>query len=290
MVSPGFLENVKVKAWLGGIEPAWTMLSLDSFRALGHVPSDADAAVLISTALTVSDCQQSAVTRNALLLLGVAAEGPGLKLTATGNLSRAVVAEMFGKMDWPAFDRLDVRAMNKVLNETDFFPLYYVRELLAAAKLLRRSKGYFRPTPAARKITKEQNAGGLQAQLFQLAIWHMDFDFFSTTDFGCWPLMDAGVVLWSLSVAASDWRSAEDLTRLCTVPINGVLDSTWNSGEHLLNARVLRPLWQFGLLEHRREDVPGKPFQPRHFFRKTALFDRFLSFNVEFEPIGGLCH
>jgi hypothetical protein len=39
MVSPGFLENFEVRQWLGGIEPAWTMLEFDSYNALHDEPS-----------------------------------------------------------------------------------------------------------------------------------------------------------------------------------------------------------------------------------------------------------
>jgi len=34
MVAPGFLANTEVRRWLGGVEPAWTMLEFDSFNAL----------------------------------------------------------------------------------------------------------------------------------------------------------------------------------------------------------------------------------------------------------------
>ena len=40
--------------------------------------------------------------------------------------------------------------------------------------------------------------------------------------------------------------------------------------------RVLQPLWWFGLMERTKVDAPFEP--PR--WRKTALFDRFLSFDV----------
>ena len=49
-----------------------------------------------------------------------------------------------------------------------------------------------------------------------------------------------------------------------------------------MEARILRPLLWFGLLEHRREAPPGDRYGG-HFFRKSALFDRFLQFDVETE-------
>jgi hypothetical protein len=42
----------------------------------------------------------------------------------------------------------------------------------------------------------------------------------------------------------------------------------------------LRPLLWFGLLEHREDEKDPGHFERRHLYRKTALFDRFLSFDV----------
>jgi hypothetical protein len=91
VVAPGFLQNPEVRQW-NGVEPAWTMLDLDSFAALHDEPSAGNQAIRLEPSLTETDLSGSAVTRNALLLLRRAIETGGLKLTATGNLSRAVVA------------------------------------------------------------------------------------------------------------------------------------------------------------------------------------------------------
>jgi hypothetical protein len=89
MVAPGFLENPEVRRWLKGVEPAWTMLDFDSFNALHDEPSASNKAIRLEANLTQTECSGSAVTANALLLLRRAADTGGLKLTATGNLSRA---------------------------------------------------------------------------------------------------------------------------------------------------------------------------------------------------------
>jgi hypothetical protein len=57
-----------------------------------------------------------------------------------------------------------------------------------------------------------------------------------------------------------------------------------------MEARILGPLQWFGLLEHRQDDIAGSRFEKRHFYRKTALFDRFLSFDVKLEGEGALRH
>src|SRR6266436_4661887 len=103
MVAPGFLENPEVRRWLKGIEPAWTMLEFDSFNALHDEPSASNRAIRREPTLTTTELSGSAITRNALVLLRRAVETDGLKLTATGNLSRAVVDEMCEIFEWPDY-------------------------------------------------------------------------------------------------------------------------------------------------------------------------------------------
>ena len=57
-----------------------------------------------------------------------------------------------------------------------------------------------------------------------------------------------------------------------------------------LGARILRPLLWFGLLEHREEKIEGSPFGGKRFYRKTALFDRFIAFDVSLESPGKATH
>src|ERR1700751_588345 len=105
MVSPGFLENFEVRRWLRGVEPAWTMLQVDSFNALHDEPSASNQESRLEHNLTATEILASAVTANAVLLLRRGAEIGGLKLTATGNLSRAVVEEMCGSIECPNYDK-----------------------------------------------------------------------------------------------------------------------------------------------------------------------------------------
>jgi hypothetical protein len=98
-------------------------------------------------------------------------------------------------------------------------------------------------------------------------------------------------VLWSLSVAATDWEPRERLSRLCTIPIIGVLDDqSWDKASFAMEPQILRPLVWFGLLEHREENIDSDHFGRRHLYRKTGLFDRFLSFKVTLENDSGPRH
>jgi hypothetical protein len=212
------LQNPSVKAWLGGVEPAWTLLDGASFAALSRPPSAKVGPIRLVSDLTAEEIQQSAVARNALILMRAAAAGPGLKTTATGNLSRSVVAEMYDRFTWPGFDKVNDFPFHKVINEPDFLPLFFLHHLAQAGKTLRKHKGHIMVTPPGRRMLEERNLGALQAVLFHIAFWHLDLGYLSRGLHHGWPQRDAGIVLWSLSIAANDWQPRERLTRLCTIP------------------------------------------------------------------------
>lgn len=283
MVSPGFLQNANVIRWLGSVEPAWALLTFESFNALRSEPSKENRALSLANDLTLDEILMSAITRNMLIFLQKASVGDGLKLTAKGNLSRTVVGEMLDLFEWPEFEKDAAYRYYKVLNEADFFPLFFVRHIATQAKFVRPYRGALRLTKLGRDMQKEPKRRSLQAILFHVTFWHADLSYFGRGMFGTWPQFDAGILFWSLSVSASTWQTSETLTRLCAIPIIGVLESTWDSGSMLVEARILRPLLWFGLLEYRSEEIPGIWLGHRHFYRKSPLFDRFLEFDVKLE-------
>src|SRR5258706_557590 len=107
MIARDFLHDPEVRRWLGNVEPAWTLLDMASLNALRREPSKDTSALRLANDLTGVEIAASAVTRNTLILLRRAADSGGLKLTATGNLSRTVVAEMVDLFEWPGFHRTE---------------------------------------------------------------------------------------------------------------------------------------------------------------------------------------
>jgi hypothetical protein len=266
------------------------MLTFDSLRALRQEPSAVQTAIRIANDLNDDEIADSAVARNTFILLRQAIERGGLPLTATGNLSRAVVAEMRKLIEWPGYDQADAFRLHKVINEPDFLPLHIVRMLAQAANFVRIHRGKLVATPLGRSMLSDARRGCLPAILFHLAFWHMDLGYFGRGLLGSWPLGDAGVVLWSLSICAHDWQTSEKLTRLCTIPEPAMFSGTWDRTPYAMEARILRPLLWFGLLEHRSEKMPGDRFSEHHFYRKAALFDRLLAFDVAVDSTEGARH
>jgi hypothetical protein len=123
--------------------------------------------------------------------------------------------------------------------------------------------------------------GALQALLFHIALWHLNLGYFDRNPVQSWPQNNVGVVLWSLSASANDWLHPDKLTRLCTVPVIGVLEASWDLGSFAMESRILRPLTWFGLLESRWEGKAG--LGEPCLYRKTPLFDQFVKFKVQIE-------
>jgi hypothetical protein len=290
MVAEDFVQDPQMRKWLDGVEPAWTLLTFDSLRALRQEPSALQTAIRIANDLNADEIAGSAVARNTFILLRQAIERGGLRLTATGNLSRAVVAEMCKLIEWPGYDQADAFRLHKVINEPDFLPLHIVRLLAEAANLVRIHRGKLVATPLGKSMLSDAQRGCLPAILFHLAFWHMDLGYFGRGLLGSWPQGDAGVVLWSLSICAYDWQTSEKLTRLCTIPEPAMFSGTWDRTPYAMEARILRPLLWFGLLEHRSEKMPGDRFVEHHFYRKAALFDRLLAFDVAVDSLEGPWH
>jgi hypothetical protein len=290
VVAPGMLQNPSVRNWLGGIVPAWTLLDQDSFTALQRPPSSRASVITLAPDFSLDEIGQSDVAQNTLILLHAASVGSGLKLTTTGNLTRGVVAGMIDLFTWPGFDKADAFRLHKVINEPDFLPLYFVRHVAESIRLVQQYKGHLRITPVGWQILEDPDRQALQALLFHTVMWGIDLNYLGRGLHEGWPQGDIGILLWSLSASANDWQSSDRLTRMCTIPIDGVLETQWDSGTRMMEARVLRPLWWFGLLEYRREEITGCRFEASHYYRKTPLFDRFLSFDIKLETTAGLRH
>ena len=290
MVAADYLRDTQVRQWLDGVEPAWTLLTFDSLQALRREPSANQSAIRIANDLSADETAGSAVARNTLILLRQTTERGGLPVTATGNLSRAVVAEMCKLVEWPDYDQAAVLQFNNVINEPDFFPLHVVRTLTQAATLVRTQRGKLVVTPLGKSMPSDERQGRLLAILFHIMFWRMDLEYFGRGLLGSWPQADIGIALWSLSVSAGNWQTSEKLTRLCTIPEPATLMGTWDRSAFAMEAKILRPLLWSGLLEYRSEKIPDSRFTTRNYYRKTALFDRLLTFDIKMDFAESLRH
>jgi hypothetical protein len=89
------LQNEPVKRWLGGLEPALTLLDYESFTALHDPPSPTAGAIRLATDLTKDELEKSAVTRNALvLLLAASVDREPFPRSCSRNVQSVLVARV----------------------------------------------------------------------------------------------------------------------------------------------------------------------------------------------------
>ncbi len=289
-MTTSIIDDPEVRRWLGGVEPIWTLLAPESMGALLRPPSSSNRALMLARDLTESEINASAVARNALILIARAAEGFGLELKANGNLTTEFVAEMIDVFEWPGVKRADAHLSNSAIDEPDFLPLFFVRRVAELAKLIQRQGRRLITTPLGRDTLRREKRRALLAQLFHIAFWRDDLSYLGRGIHGSWPQGGVGAPFWSLHVAATRWLNAEELTRLCVIPVREVIEANWDTGSLMMEARILRPLVWFGLLDTRAESTSGIAGNVRHFYRKTTLFDRFLSFDVRIDPPSTVFH
>ena len=271
--------------WLGGVEPAWTALEPDlSEKLLGEPPFEGGA-LHLAMDLTADELARSVLVRNALVLLGAVAEGDGLKLTARKNLTRSTVAAMRDAMVWPGCAFEERWRAGKVLSEDHVQELRLLRALVEMDGLVKHAGGRLRTTACGRAVLKGRRSR-LQANLFRNAFWQMSLNLFGSGECGHWPQQQIGMALWALSTTGHRWQDTGDLMRLSVLPDGAVLRSPDWVAPMLFALRVLRPLRWFGLLECREDPV----FRDRGVWRKTPLFDRFLTFDTNLSRTGGTVH
>ena len=229
---------------------------------------------------------QSGVVRNGSMRFRKTIGNDWLKLTANSNLPCITVAVKEAAMTWPGNDPAEARRHSKILNAPDVREQHILRTRAKTAELVKQDRGKLRDAQQGDALVGS-HGHALRAILFHLTFWHMNLGWFGRGMFDRWPQEQIGLVLWSLSVAADEWQAPETLVRLSTIPCDAMLEPEWDAGALILEARILRPLYWFGLVEYRGEDEgTGAGAGMPHAWRKSPLFDRFLGFVVRVEGAG----
>ena len=280
---------LEMSDWPGGVEPVWALLEPDSMEALRAEPAADNPTLRLAADLPDEAFGESAFVRNALVAFEVIGEEFLPRRTEKGHFGRDMVASMRKEMTWPGMEATEQYRTGKVLREGDVWELHLLHRLMGQAGLVDRRAFLGQVTPLGHEMREPGRRGALQALLFRHLFWHADLSQFVETFPrglpGRWPQDDIGVILWGLSNVAGEWQSVNTLRALTTVRDDSVAKMHWNAEGSMFVGRVLGPLRWFGLLEYR-----GSPESFEVGWRKTALFDRFLSFDVRLARDCGAAH
>ncbi|MCY3875101.1 MAG: hypothetical protein OXF88_12520 [Rhodobacteraceae bacterium] len=275
------IRKREMSDWPGAVESVLPMLDAESLRALRDGAPPDNPALRVSSDLGDGELAGSAFVRNAVVLLRAAAgEDENLWITATGTLSLASVARMRAETTWPDMEATEHFRDRVKYRERDIWELHVLRVIAQEAGLVESGALTLEPTALGRSMLETGNLGMLQALLFQAFFWRTDLSLFvgwlARRVPGRWPQDDIGAVLWALSGVAGEWHGADTLAAACTDPGTPLPKGFLAWPGLLFVSRVLVPLGWFGVMEWR--EVQDMNDVRR--WRKTALFDRLLSFDV----------
>ena len=280
---------LEMSDWPGGVEPVWTVLEPESMAALRAEPLADNSTLRLAADLPDEAFADSAFVGNALIALQQIHEDFLPRLTMKGHFGRDMVAAMREAMTWPGMEATEQYRTGKALREGDVWELHLLHRLMDLAGLVEGEAVLCQLTPLGREMLEPGRRGVLQALLFRHLYWHANlWEFVETFPCGLpgrWPQDDIGVILWGLSNLAGEWQSADTLRTLTTVREASVAGLHLNAEGTMFAGRVLGPLRWFGLLEYR-----GPPESADVGWRKTALFNRFLAFDVELSQEGRTGH
>ncbi|MGD8240934.1 MAG: hypothetical protein PVH68_20450 [Armatimonadota bacterium] len=243
-------------------------------------------ALRLNEELSLADVQAAPMLVNARLFLHAVMDAGRVKATVAGNLTRRFVGSMLDRLRCEPGYVDSVRAVNKVINEEDFWPLHIVRVLLELSRLVRRAKGWFMVVKKRQGMLADEMAGALYALMFRT-----HFRKFNLAYLDRLPQINSlqGTIAFSLYMVGrhtDTWIDSEELAPLVLFPVARDEVENLRPGKLTpwpVESRILRPLVSFGLLERRRV-ASEHPWMEPCVVRKTELFDRFLQFNLEEGP------
>lgn len=247
-------------------------------KALAEDPLDGSGVIRLNRSLDDEALCGSVVATRSFMMLSYAHDNDGIGLTESGALNRKFLAWAVEAFDWPGYELSEVYALNRVVDEIDYLPGWYLREVMKRRKFMRKHKDRLLVSPAGRDALNRP--GLLQAELFVETfkgryLSSLDRSFIADFD------LYFGLLLWQVRKVTEDWASAREIFQVAVFPdddIHALAGRYPDASIHGFYLRVLNILRWFGLLEPvasgmRRFDADA------YRFRATALFDRFVHFD-----------
>ncbi len=265
--------NQRPQSDLGGLSPV-------QVGRLLYTEWDAgDGAIALNRALPPGDVSDASLVAPVRALLELAAREGSLPLTEAGNLRLAVVRELLERLAGRGAFAMHLKFEGTRLREEDVWPLHVARVTAGVAGLLHKRKGALKTTRLGVSLLRDHRAGELFARLFRVRFTELNLAFADRLGEE-WPELQsqAAFTIFRFGETADTWRSADWLLEHAVLPyaldVAPRSDTPGGRPASLLARRILDSLVGFGMAEAdgtRRPDAR---------YRKTALFDRFLRFDI----------
>ncbi|MCC5904896.1 MAG: hypothetical protein JJU13_01700 [Balneolaceae bacterium] len=261
----------------GGLNPAqlYNLLICDWEKNEGPVQ--------LNGKLTAKAIEGSILFHNARTMLLKAQKEDGLGLTKIGNLQRKSVSELMSVCIWPDGYLEAVKRHNKFVNEHDIWLLHCTRVLLEASGLLRKNKGKLMAVKKRSGLSLSSRSGELYRHLFIAYFRKIKISYLSNNIFE-YPKVQENIpfALYRLHQLVDDWVSIDELSAQILLSLSydeiAYRSSIYSKVDSIVYYLLLKPLELFGLIETRNTGEETLWFYQPDQCRKTALFDKFISF------------
>jgi len=279
MIETSPLFSEQVQQWLGGIKPIWASLREDTLKKLLSSFPFTIERIIINQDDIFEEINNSLGIKAVKLILSEAMTSPGIKLTAKDNLNRNFVTEAIDQLNWPMYRTHEIFSVCKVVNEEDFLPLHFFHIILKEAQLVRKYKGNLIATKKGKEAYKD-NKNTLFSILYPTLYEQIDISYFDRVLLSGWPNLQIGVVLYCLTMVDDKWVPKDTLMKLTAIPDKRFWETPRDLPEFAFHARILRPLWWLGLLEHRIVKDSEANTEVTE-FKKIKSFDKIFKFHID---------
>lgn len=286
-------HNTTPQDELGGLSPEqvarliytdWSIKGVKKGTASHPEPPwGSDGGLFLDPGIPLCDLANAMFFQNCRTFLSAVREAGSVRATQTGNLPRAFVKAMRGKIKSrdPYDDMLD--EYYKAMNEKDFWALHETRIVCQCGGLIRRAKGKFHVTKKHESMLEEGLVGRLFAHLFYT--YFRKFNTAYRDRLPDTPRLQglAAFTLHRLGLVARDWTAVSDLPDLVLLPavrdeLSEMRMPHFEEADYV-SFRILDPLVSFGLLDAQTVGILGR-VQKMSSVRTTALWDRLLEFRI----------
>ena len=165
---------LEMSDWPGGVEPVWNLLEPESARALRAEPAADNPGLRLAADLPDEAFGESAFVRNALIALELIANEFLPRFTEKGHFGRDMVASMREAMTWPGMEATEQFRTGKALREGDVWELHLLHRLMELAGLMDGRAFLGQLTPLGHEMREPGRRGALQALLFRHLFWRAD--------------------------------------------------------------------------------------------------------------------
>ncbi len=248
-------------------------------RTLADDPLDGSGVIGLSRHLDAATLSGSIIATRGRMMLACVRDNDGIGLTKSGALNRKFLAWAVEAFDWPGYESAEVYAVNKVVDEMDYLPGWYLHEVMKRRKFMRKHRDRLLLSPAGREALDRPAL--LQAELFPETFRGRYLPSIDAAFMGDFDLY-FGLLLWQVRRATEGWASAREVFRAVVIPDDAIHELAGRYPDapiHGFHLRVLRFLTWFGLLERAATD--SRRFDADGFrYRAAPLFDRFVHFHI----------